>query len=100
MRHRTGLTALRAVPARVGRVPSPGGLDDGLDAGIAGGPAEVALDGLGRGDEHRRVACSPRALDDRDRMAGDRTGGLDHLADAVADAAGDVVDQALRGLDL
>src|SRR3954451_18847743 len=93
------MPTLLFVPVRVRGVPSPGRGHDGVDLGIAGGPAEVAHDRFGGGDEVRGVAGPARMLDGRDRPAGDASRGLEHLADACTLAGADVVGQPLAWLD-
>lgn len=58
-------------------VPDPGGLDDVVDLGVVGFPAELGDGFVAGGDEEGWVAGAPRLLLDGDGVAGDTADRID-----------------------
>ena len=77
-----------------GELPGVGGHVVQVPAGV---PAELGLDPVGRGDQHRRVASPARRRVGADRDAGDLGAHVDDLADREAGPVTEVVDPVLAG---
>jgi len=80
-----------AVPARMRRVPAPGGADDILERAEARRPAGLGPQPGARRDQHRRIAGAPRTEAMGHRPAADAGHGVDHLAHRIAGAAAEIV---------
>src|SRR5437879_12584025 len=68
---------LLRVPARVGLVPPPRGLDDLSQRGVARAPAEQAGGAVSGRHQHRRIARTARLGHRRDGLPRDTLGGTD-----------------------
>ena len=75
----------------------PGGREDIVEVGVAGGPVEFAANFFGAGDERGRIAGAARGFYEGDFPAGDAACGGDDFADARAGAVAEIVD-ALIGV--
>ena len=71
--------------------PAPGGLDDDVDVLELRLPAELALDPLARGEEHRRIAVAARSQLIRHAFPGHALDGGHHVTDRGRTAVAEVV---------
>ena len=76
-------------------MPDPSGADDFIELGVAGLPTEFADGFFGTGHEHRGVAGAAGMDFDRDGVAGDAAGRVNHLADAETLAVAQIEDQLI-----
>ena len=78
-------------------VPDPGGVDDFVDLGVFGLPAEFGDGFFAAGDEEGGVAGAAREHFHGDGVASDAADGIDNFANSEAGAVAEVVDEALFG---